>query len=564
MQPFRKDYLTYEQLTSQLKQWAETYPEVVSLLSIGKSVENRDIWTLVIGPNPERVRPAAWVDGNMHASEISGSSVAMALAEDLILLHAKQENPRKLPGQVVETLRDVLFYITPRLCPDGAEAVLNTGQYVRSNPRDNRLNKSRSYWKCQDLNQDGTSFLMRQKDPTGEFIESTEYPGLMLPRELEDDGPFYKLYPEGLIENFDGTNIPNPFFLSDNDTDLNRNFPWSWMPEPEQVGAGAFPLSEPESRAVVEFFSKHPEVFAWLNLHTFGGVYIRPLGHGPDRKMDQFDLAVFHQVEEWCDTFGRYPTVSGYEEFLYEPDKPLHGDLVDFAYHQRGCISYVCELWDLFHQLGIERMKPFVKHYSSLNRQDLHRFARWDQDYNEGRVFRPWVPFIHPQLGNVELGGVDPRVGLSNPPYERLNEVCEQQSAAFLRVAAMAPKIRHRLETERLQPGLTKVTLHTENHGYLPTYILGSARALPWNEPLTVVVSTQHCALLNTNEHRVELGHLDGWGRGRFSAPSMLAYQRSQGSVSMKQVSWLISGEGTVSFEVGACRVGFVTLTVEV
>src|SRR6185436_18300306 len=153
--------------------------------------------------------------------------------------------------------------------------------------------------------------------------------------------------------------------------------------------------------------------------HTFGGVYIRPLGHASDKKMDPFDLAVFQQVEEWCDTYGTYPTVSGFEEFLYEPDKPLHGDMVDFAYHQRGCISYVCELWDLFQQLGIERIRPFVKHYSNLTRQDMLRFAEWDREHNKNRIFRGWRSCAHPQLGAVEVGGVDPRVGLSNPPYER-------------------------------------------------------------------------------------------------------------------------------------------------
>ena len=561
---FREKYLTYEQLTAQLISWVEAYPDVVSLLSLGKRAEGRDIWTLVIGPDPKRVRPSAWVDGNMHASELCGSSVALALAEDLILLHAKQENPRNLPRTVVKTLGDVLFYITPRLCPDGAEAVLTTGQYVRSNPRDNRVNRSHSYWKCQDVNNDGLALLMRKQDPTGEFVESQEYPGVMLPRQLEDDGPFFKLYPEGIIENFNGTRIPDPYFLSDNDTDLNRNFPWSWMPEPEQVGAGAFPLSEPESRAVVEFFTKHPEIFSWLNLHTFGGVYIRPLGHASDKKMDPFDLAVFHQVEEWCETFGKYPTVSGFEEFLYEPEKPLHGDMADFGYHQRGCIAYVCELWDIFQQLGIERHRPFVKHYSNLDRKDLLRLVTWDEEHNQKRIFRPWSPHTHAQLGAVEVGGVDTRVGVSNPPYEKLNEICEQQSAAFLRVAAMAPSLRTHLVTEALQPGLTRLTLHVENHGYLPTFGLGSARALPWNEPLTAVAQTTGCALLNPNEHLREIGHLEGWGRGRFGSPSSLGYQRSQGNVSSAQLTWLISGEGTVSLRVGACRVGFVELTAKI
>ena len=36
--------------------------------------------------------------------------------------------------------------------------------------------------------------------------------------------------------------------------------------------------SAPETRAVMDFAIKHPHIFTWLNLHTFGGVLIRPLG----------------------------------------------------------------------------------------------------------------------------------------------------------------------------------------------------------------------------------------------------------------------------------------------
>jgi hypothetical protein len=65
-------------------------------------------------------------------------------------------------------------------------------------------------------------------------------------------------------------------------------------------------------------------------------VLIRPLGDKPDDKMDQGDLAVYRQVEAWAKEFTGYPTVSGFHEFLYEPEKPLKGDLTDYAYHQRG------------------------------------------------------------------------------------------------------------------------------------------------------------------------------------------------------------------------------------
>ncbi|HWU90434.1 MAG TPA: M14 family metallopeptidase, partial [Kofleriaceae bacterium] len=408
---FRHAYLDHERLTGQLRAWAAAFPELCRLQSIARTPEGRDVWLLIIGRDPDRPRPAVWVGGNIHAAELAGSSVALAIAEDALRAHLEPEGLDLAPA-LLERLRDVLFYVVPRISPDGAECVLRTGRSLRSVPRDARVERGQPRWTIGDVDGDGLALAMRVPDPGGELVEVREFPGLLAERTLEDEGPFYKLYPEGTIENFDGKRIPSPFFLGDNPIDLNRNFPWSWAPPHEQIGAGPFAASEPESRGIVEFATAHPEIFAWLDLHTFGGVLIRPLGHAPDAKMDPEDLAIFRQVEAWMLDHTGYPTVSGHDEFLYEPDKPLRGDLSDYAYNQRGAIAYVIELWDLFQRLGMERPPKFVQYYDRVSRADLIKLAWWDRDENAGRSFPPWRPFDHPQLGRVELGGIDPRVGI--------------------------------------------------------------------------------------------------------------------------------------------------------
>ena len=100
--------------------------------------------------------------------------------------------------------------------------------------------------------------------------------------------------------------------------------------------------------------------------------------------MDQTDLAIFKQVEAWMTEHTGYASVSGFHEFLYEPEKPLHGDITEWAYHQRGCLAYVVELWDLFKQLGIERKKPFVDHYAQLERKDFLALAKLDREHEPG------------------------------------------------------------------------------------------------------------------------------------------------------------------------------------
>lgn len=558
---FRSAYLDYDTLTAQLQAWSEAFPQLCRVQSIGTTPEGRSLWVLTIGDEPDRVRPTAWIDGNMHASELAGSSVALAVAEDLLRAHLEPETLGLSPP-VLATLRAGRFFILPRMSPDGAEAVLTTGRYVRSVPRDQRSDRGAARWRAHDIDGDGLALVMRVADPTGDYVAaSAEHPNVLSARELDDVGPFYRVYPEGTIENWDGFTIPAPIFVGDNPVDLNRNFPWSWSPTHEQIGAGAYPTSEPESRAVVEFACAHPEIFAWTNLHCFGGVFIRPLGHSPDSKMDQDDLGLYKLLGQWAEAITGYPMVSGFDEFLYEPDKPLHGDLSDFAYHQRGAVSYVVELWDLFKRLGLPRPKRFVDYYTHLSRADQHVLARWDREHNQSRLVRPWRPFQHPQLGPVEIGGIDARFGMWNPPPELLPEVCDQQSRCFRKLAALAPEVGVRdVRVVALGDGLHRVEVVVENRGYLPTHVLESARALEWNEPLYADLVADGCALVDPAAARVRLGHLGGWGRGVGTGANELAYLRSPGNNGAARGQWLVRGAGRVRIRAGSSRVGFVEI----
>ena len=553
-QPFRERYLDHGEVTAQLRAWADAYPDLARLESLGHTREGRELWLLTLGPEPDRPRPAAWIDGNMHASELAGSNVALAVAEAVLAAHLGEG---EMPDSVRETIRETLVYVMPRVSPDGAEAVLQTRRYVRSVPRDARPSTGRPRWITADVDGDGLALLMRMKDSGGEFVDAPEFPGLLVPRELGDEGPYYKLYPEGRVEGWDGSSVPDPSFLSDNEPDLNRNFPTGWAPDHEQMGAGRFPLSELESRAMVEFTAARPQIFAWVNLHTFGGVFIRPLGDGPDSKMKPFDRALYRQLEDWAEELTGYPTVSGYEEFTYEPDTPLRGDLIDYAFGQRGCIAWVCELWDIFERVGFERPRRFVERYTRLDRADLVALAEWDRDHNAGRVVRPWKPFDHPQLGPVEVGGLDPLVGFSNPPPEELATLCDGQAALFARMVALAPRVKvAQTQVERIGDDVRQVTVTIENRGYLPTHVLESARELSWNTGLVVDAEPVGGELVDPEASRAELGHLDGWGRGRHGGFGALYFQRSKGSGHRARARFLVRGGTALKLTVWSPRTG--------
>lgn len=569
---FRSTYLDHAAVWSQLQTWAQLYPEFVQVSVLGRSAEGRDIPLLTIGRRPEELRPAIWVDANMHATEVCGTSVALAIAEDIINLHRGQpgEGAAGLPAHMAQVLTQALVYVCPRLSPDGAETILKEGRYVRSSPVDGRVTRERAHWVGQDINGDGVAGYMRREDPHGDLVALRDEngqlldPPVMASRLPEDEGPFYKMYPEGLIHNFDGRRIPDPGFLSDNQYDYNRNFPFFWAPEPHQAGAGEFPGSAPETRAVLDFASAHPNIFVWLNLHTFGGVLIRPWGDKPDSEMDPVELAIYDQVEAWMTQHTGYPTVSGFHEFLYKPDTPIRGDLKAYAHQQRGALAYVVELWDLFAQLGIARKKPFIEHYQKFGRQDLLALARFDKEHNAGRIFKRWEKVQHPQLGEVEVNGFDPRVGISNPPYERLAQTCTSQSAVFLRVASLLPALELDVVGQQaLDGGLTRIELRVRNPGYLATHGLPSGKQLAHSEPLRLSAQGQGVTQVAPQQRVMDLGQLEGWGAGLYGGKSIFT-PWTRGNGHEQFVTLVVQGQGTLQVRVGSCRMGYRVVDVAV
>ena len=232
-------FYRYADLTRILKAYAKEFPNLIRLESIGKSHEGRDVW-LVTATNfksgSDAEKPAFWVDGNIHASEVTASAAALYLIHSLVTRYKKDEN-------VTRALDTRAFYIVPRVNPDGAEwALADKPKIIRSSTRpypydDDPMDGLMS---GEDIDGDGRILQMRIPDPNGAWKAHPDDPRLMVRRDpIETGGKYYRILPEGLLKNYDGVTIK----VRDpkQGLDLNRNFPAGWKAEADQHGAGPYP-----------------------------------------------------------------------------------------------------------------------------------------------------------------------------------------------------------------------------------------------------------------------------------------------------------------------------------
>lgn len=525
-------YYTYDQMTAHLKALAEAYPQLCTLTSIAKSFRGRDVWFMTI-TNPETGpaldKPGFYIDAQIHAEEHATSATALYACWYLLTQYGSDDEVTRLVDTQV-------FYIIPRINPDGAEYALTAPYHPwcgngRFLPGEDRMEGLIP----QDINDDGYIVQMRVPDTKGEWKTDAENPDIMVQREPgEEGGTYYRLYPEGMIRNYDGVHVQ---IEMQQDGNMNRNFPTNWTPQ--EYGAGEYPFSEPEAAGMGKMILDHPNITGMCAYHTHGGIILRPSMLRMDSEMSAPDLSLYKALGDVGERLTGYPTVSVYEDFTPDKTKARHGSLTDWTYEEMGIISFATELWDLERTAGVPK-----EGYYNLGPRDAETqrlVHNWVVDNVGDHGFRPWEAFDHPQLGPVEVGGMVYIWSYRNPPGAMLEEICHNNVLFNLRHAAAAPRIAvDDLSVEPLGADLFRVTAVVSNHGYLPTNLSDVAIQNGVAKPVNVTLDLQDAELV-MNPGAVSLGHLAGRNERRY------AYSNwgQQWSPVTKKVEWLVKAQGS-------------------
>jgi hypothetical protein len=561
-------YYLYAEITDYLKALAAEHPNLVTLCSMGRSYEGRDIWMVTLtdaATGPAADKPAMYVDGNIHAGEVTASMTCLYAVDYLVRNYGRDD-------RVTDLLRRRTFYIAPRVNPDGAELYLTTPAMLRSSVRvwpDERLSELPGLHAA-DVDGDGFILEMRVRDDVlGEWKISGRDRRLMVPRGPDErGGEYYRVYTEGFVKGWCGKPFdvrPVPWGL-----DMNRNFPSNW--KPELRGGGDYAAQEPETRAIVEWILGHPNIGGLLAFHTSGGILFRaPYGY-TDAEMDPEDLRLTLEVAMLGTEDSGYPEVAS--------GRGYGSTIVEWAYEHRGMIGFTPELWDLYGRAGVtrdEQQKAKTRH--DREAIDL-KLLQWNDRELAGKGFFDWKPFLHPQLGEVEVGGWNPKFVRQNPPPKFLEQECHKNALFVLRHAAALPEVDViDVAVERVGDGVVagdaaasgasgtvyRLSALVVNRGFLSTCITSKGRKPGVVKPDRVHLELGEGWRLVSGQAEQEVGYLEG-----YSAGQKVGWGRSEPAKSCARVEWVVAGDGNgggrgaPAIKVVSARGGTVRRAVEV
>ena len=114
-------YHSYAGLTSHLQQLATDNPGITRLQTLGKSVEGREIWALLVSDNPEveEDEPEFKYISTMHGDEPVGTELLLNFLEELLASYGNQARRTRLVDETA-------MWFVPVMNPDGLEHLRRT------------------------------------------------------------------------------------------------------------------------------------------------------------------------------------------------------------------------------------------------------------------------------------------------------------------------------------------------------------------------------------------------------------------------------------------------------
>jgi len=468
-------FYDHQELTKALKALEKAYPQFVTLKSLGKSYQGRDIWAVILN-NPEtgpaKHKPGFYIDGNIHGNEIQGTEAALYTILYLLKNYGKTELATRL-------LDERAFYVIPTINPDGRDHYINKASDPNSPrsglvPYDDDRDGVADEDGPEDLDGDGSITQMRKKDPNGNFKSHPDDPRIMIPVRPGEKGEYILLGSEGIDNDGDGR-------INEDRAggyDMNRNYGFNWQPHYVQRGAANYPFCFPETKAIRDFLLENPNIAGAQNYHNTGGMILR----GPGAKnMGEYPIAD-RKIYDYVAKKGEKILPAYRYLIVYKDLYTVYGGSVDFLYNVLGIYTFSNEL-----DMDLSSPFPFGREQRREEGEEDEELQRWrsllrslnEMIYHDmvllGEQYSEWKPYKHPLYGDIEIGGIK-KFGRRVPPLFKLAETCHRNTAFCLFHADQLARLSFDMvEIKKLEKGFYQIDVNIKNSRVTPTI---SARAI--------------------------------------------------------------------------------------
>jgi hypothetical protein len=565
----RAPLLDYRQLQVAMARLATEHSDLVTILVVGRSHQDRELKALRIAAGERNPgRPAILLVANIDGPWVYTSGVALDHAQRLVEGYASDPKIKKL-------LDTTTVYIIPRANPDAAEARFvkprieqtATGHGV-DNDRDGRNSED----PVSDVDDDGFVTMLRIADPDGEWLaDPTDSRAMIKADRKKGQRGVWKLMNEGRDSDHDKKTGED----GELDAVVNQNFPEGWREH--TAGGGLFATDEPEARALCDFILLHKDIALVMTYGKQDNLVEKPKSvpdNAPRTKLLPPEGTLESDAEIYAEIGKRYKRITHNET---KGDNDGHGSFQAWCEMQRGLWCLDCALWSIplddsaskEDETKAGASKPDAGK-SDANQADAAKAAsgaakadaakdedkpapsddakrlRWIDAQGESWRFIPWKPFQHPEVGAVEIGGFAPFGTIEPPDADRI-KIAQSQFEFLLTVGDLLPRVRIESCTAKdLFNGLWEIKAAIVNDAFLPLFS-AAARRSEAVRPVRVALRLPSGAKIMAGKRQELVSDLPGSG-GR------------------KEFRWLVHGAppSAITVEVDTDQAGALHVTPEV
>lgn len=529
----QKKYSDFKTLSDNINSLAERYPSVCKVNPLCRTAAGRDIWLITAGAGDTGSKPGVAVIGGVEGNHLLGCELAYGFAEKLM-------QNSNLP-EVKNLLERVTFYIFPDVSPDATEqffAPLRYERTVNSRPVDDDRDFKTDEDPYDDIDNNGIISMMRIADPAGKYRESAADKRIMAEADLsKGETGGYLLFSEGIDNDKDGS------FNEDGDggVDFNRNLTFGY--EAFGNGSGAYPVSEPETKALLDFLFDRFNIYA---VFTFGpqdnlgqpwkaaetkelpGNNQQDGSEWRPSRRDNMKITSVFKSDELINKLvsGKYHEITGAKGAPQVNPEP--GNFAEWAYFHYGRYSFTTPGW--WFPVGKDE-NPAVA------------FLKFAERNGISDVFLPWTPVDHPDFPGkkVETGGIKP-FAMTNPPADTLSYLVDSHYRFITYIAGLHPDLEFiDLKTEKAGGDIFRITALVHNKGVFATCTEAGDSNL-WTRIMRIEIVPEKDQTLVSGQRIQRIRRLQGDETAEFS--------------------WLIGGSGTVQIKAGAVNTGTINTSV--